>query len=627
MTVPDPLEAYRTAEARHGAVLDRARSDVRFVETGRVVTFLVAALAALLRNDLPIGATWSLAIAGVATVAFVALVVRHRRLKAGMRRAEVGAGLARLGALRLWRQWDEIADQHAALGYSDALLDPGGAGVDGHAYAEDLDVFGPASLRALLGPTPSPTGVRSLRRWLGEPSAPREVARRQSAVRSLAVDFAGREALATEALLVDAVDDRAWRGFLDWLREEPVFGTTLPRWAPWVARVLPAVTILLFVLQSGLGLPLSRLSWGIPFAMQLALAWWWGGALRGYFARVTENARGLRRYHALFAAWENYRSDDPAVSEVQRRLVGEGGRPASVEVRRLERWLDATDSRASMFHVVFAVMLLEDVHLAWGLERWRVTAGARVEGWFDAVGELEALAALATLAHDHPDWCWPELRDGVPGLEAEELGHPLISEGVLRRSDVRVDPPGRFLLVTGSNMSGKSTLLRSLGLAAVMAQAGAPVCARRLVMTPLRTFTSMRIHDSLRDGVSYFMAELNRLKKLVDAAGRNGEAEPALLYLIDEVLQGTNSEERRVAARRIVSHLLDAHAIGAVTTHDLSLHEDDRLDPAATKVHFREHVGGEAGGAVLTFDYKLRPGLATSRNALKLLEIVGLGES
>jgi hypothetical protein len=555
------------------------------------------------------------------------LVVRHRRLKAQSRRAEVGEGLARLGALRLWRQWDEIAEQHAALGYSDALLEPGGADVQGHAYAEDLDVFGPASLRALLGPTPTPTGVRTLKGWLAAPSPRNDVARRQAAVRVLASDLGGREALATEALLVDSVDDRAWSGFLEWLREEPVFGRTLPTWAPWVARILPAITLILFVLQSVIGLPMTSASWGVPFMAQVALAWWWGGALRGYFAGVTGHARGLRRYHTLFAAWESYRSDDPTVQDIQRRLTGGEGRPASQEVRRLERWLDATDSRASMFYVAFAVTLLEDVHLVWGLERWRASAGTRVEEWFEAVGDLEALAALATLAHDHPDWCWPELSDGTPGFAAEELGHPLLSEAVLRRSDVSVDPPGRFLLVTGSNMSGKSTLLRSIGLAAIMAQAGAPVCARRLVMTPLRTFTSMRISDSLTDGVSHFMAELNRLKKLVDAAGRNGDAAPALLYLIDEVLQGTNSEERRVAARRIVAHLLDAHAIGAVTTHDLSLHEDDRLDPAATKVHFREHVGGEAGGAVLTFDYKLRPGLATSRNALKLLEIVGLGDA
>jgi DNA mismatch repair ATPase MutS len=170
-------------------------------------------------------------------------------------------------------------------------------------------------------------------------------------------------------------------------------------------------------------------------------------------------------------------------------------------------------------------------------------------------------------------------------------------------------------------MSGKSTLLRSIGLSAVMAQAGSVVCATEARLRPLRTFTSMRIHDSLTGGVSLFMAELLRLKALVDAAD---EPDPrGLLYLVDEVLQGTNSEERRVAARRIIKHLLDANAIGAVTTHDLALHEDPALDESSTKVHFREHVD-DTGGEVLTFDYRLRPGLATSRNALRLLRIVGL---
>jgi DNA mismatch repair ATPase MutS len=208
---------------------------------------------------------------------------------------------------------------------------------------------------------------------------------------------------------------------------------------------------------------------------------------------------------------------------------------------------------------------------------------------------------------------------------AEGLGHPLLSDRVRRTSDVELDPPGRFLLVTGSNMSGKSTLLRSIGLAAVLGQAGSVVCARRATLTPLRTFTSMRIHDSLTQGVSLFMAELLRLKALVDAADRASPGGPALLYLIDEVLQGTNSDERRIAARRIVRHLLQAHAIGAVTTHDLSLHDDSTLDPASCKVHFRETVE-EQGGAMLTIDYVLRPGLATSRNALKLLRLVGLDE-
>ena len=246
--------------------------------------------------------------------------------------------------------------------------------------------------------------------------------------------------------------------------------------------------------------------------------------------------------------------------------------------------------------------------------------------WFEALGELEAVAALATLAHDQPEWSFPEVVDGEAHFEAQTLGHPLLPDAVRRPSDAALDGPGRFLLVTGSNMSGKSTLLRSIGLAAVMAQAGSVVCASGARVSPLRVFTSMRIHDSLTGGVSLFMAELLRLKQLVDAADAGPPAAPPLLYLIDEVLQGTNSEERRVAARRIISHLLDADAIGAVTTHDLALHEDATLDPKSTKVHFRETVD-DVAEQVLSFDYVLRPGLATSRNALKLLRIVGLDDS
>jgi hypothetical protein len=622
------MEAYRTAAERHHVTLERLRRDVRRVETARLVSFAVAAVVGLLYRDLPIGATPSLLIAAVATFTFLVLVVRHRRLRGPLRRLEIAEGLAGLGLLRIWRQWDEIAEEHRALGYVDPLLDDSHAGDDEHAYQEDLDLFGEASVRALLGPTPTPTGADTLRSWLRMPAAIPEIVRRQGAVRSLAPDFAGREALATEALLVEGVSPLAWSRFLEWLAEGPTFGHAVPRSSVLVARGLPPVTLTLFALDVAVGLAIPWWSWAFPVAVQGILAWRWGRALDGYLTRAGGRAPGLRRYHELFRAWERHPSDNESISELQGRLKGEGAFRASDEIRRLERWLDAADSRGSLGHFVVALTTLWDVHVAWGLERWRSSAGGHVEDWFEALGELEALAALATLAHDHPDWCWPDLREEPTGFEAEELGHPLLAESVLRTSDVRVEGPGRFLLVTGSNMSGKSTMLRSIGLAAVMGQAGSAVCARRVTMSPLKTFTSMRIQDSLTDGVSLFMAELNRLKALVDAAeAATIDGGPALLYLIDEVLQGTNSEERRIAARRIVSHLLDARAIGAVTTHDLSLHEDRRLDPAATKVHFRDYVRGGDGAAVLTFDYKLRPGLATSRNALKLLEIVGLGDS
>jgi len=624
----DPWTAYAAARERHQGVLDTVGATVRRIEAARLTSFLVAALVGALYAELPIGRGPSIAIASAAALVFLVLVFVHRRLRRVVRRAEIGVALAALGEARLSRAWSDIAEALDELGAHDPLVDAAAIDED-HAYVADLDVFGPASLRSLLGPTPSPTGSATLRSWLTAPSTIPEIERRQGAVRSLAPDFEGRETLATASALVGAVPERQWSRFLAWLHGAPVFGSgaaPLPGWSIWVARLMPPVTISLAIVDAMLGAATSAWIWGAPLAVQSVLALRWGRALSEYLDSGSGSSVGLRRYHALFHEWERYPATDESIRSLIRSMSGEEGAPASVEIRRLERWLDAADSRASMLHVFVAWGLFWDVHVAYGLEGWRRGAGARVEQWFHALGELEGLTALATLAHDHPDWCYPSLHHEAPGLEGEALGHPMLSESVLRTSDVTVEPPGRFLLVTGSNMSGKSTLLRSIGLAAVMAQAGSVVCARRLSLSPLRVFTSMRIHDSLTAGVSHFMAELRRLKSLVDAADRPSD-EPALLYLIDEVLQGTNSEERRIAARHIVSHLLAMRAVGAVTTHDLSLHEDARLDAAAAKVHFRETVGDPASGALLSFDYELRPGLATSRNALKLLEVVGLGDS
>jgi len=209
-------------------------------------------------------------------------------------------------------------------------------------------------------------------------------------------------------------------------------------------------------------------------------------------------------------------------------------------------------------------------------------------------------------------------------LRARGLGHPLIPADRRVANDVTVGPPGSFLLVTGSNMSGKSTLLRALGVNVVLAQAGAPVCAAALEMPPVSVCTSMRVQDSLEEGVSYFMAALQRLKLVVSAAEAAGPADPLLLYLLDEVLQGTNTAERQVAVRRILRHLLRLRTIGAVTTHDLELAACEELATSSEAVHFTEGVEHEDGAARLTFDYRLRPGVATSRNALKLLKMVGL---
>ncbi|MEM7414646.1 MAG: hypothetical protein AAF389_04055 [Gemmatimonadota bacterium] len=619
-----PGERYVAEAAARTQEVDELRGRARSIEITRLVLFVVGAVAGLLRNDVPVPAPLVVVVSVLALVGFAVLVVRHRAVRARLRRAEARRLLAQAGTHRRHRNWEGLATEYDDYGYEDPLLAPLAGTDERHPYLLDLDLFGPASVRGLMGPTPTAVGNRTLESWLVAPTSAEDIRRRHGAVRALAEAVDAREERTVEALLLRRMPEEEWQGFEAWLRGPAVFGDTaavLPGWSRVVSWVMPALSLPLFALWS-VGDTLPWWSWGGLWAVQFALTWVWSARLTPFLSGASRHSAGVRGHHALFRSWEQWPVDAPEIRSIVGRLSGGSGAAASEEIRSLERWLDAAESRASMIYHVVSPLVFWDVHVAWGLERWRRRAGANAPAWFEALGELEALSALATLAWDEPEWAAPTIVEGEAAFRAEGLGHPLIPREDRRVSDVALDPPGGFLLVTGSNMSGKSTLLRSIGLGAVLAQAGSVVCARSLELSPLRTFTSMRIRDSLTGGVSLFMAELLRLKALVDAADVEGEG--PLLYLVDEVLQGTNSEERRIAARRIVAHLLGADAIGAVTTHDLALHDDPALDPASKKVHFRETVGAE-GEKILTFDYVLRPGLATSRNALRLLEIVGLG--
>jgi DNA mismatch repair ATPase MutS len=246
--------------------------------------------------------------------------------------------------------------------------------------------------------------------------------------------------------------------------------------------------------------------------------------------------------------------------------------------------------------------------------------------WLETLSELEALSALATLAADNPAWAFPEISErsaDVPAFTARNLGHPLLPPAVCVGNDVSIGPVWRFLFVTGSNMSGKSTLLRAVGVNVVLAQAGGPVCAESMRLMPLSLATSIRVQDSLEYGISYFMAELRRLREVVEIARTATEAgarEP--LFLLDEILHGTNTSERQIAARQIIRTLMRYGATGAVSTHDLSLTETADLTAARDAVHFTETFTRGPDGPAMSFDYRLRPGVATSTNALSLLSIV-----
>jgi DNA mismatch repair ATPase MutS len=260
-----------------------------------------------------------------------------------------------------------------------------------------------------------------------------------------------------------------------------------------------------------------------------------------------------------------------------------------------------------------------DVHCAAALSHWRARFGRELRTWLEALGEVEALASLGAFAFEHPDFAWP-LFAGEPMFDARALAHPLIGADRRVGNDVRLPSAGRALVVTGSNMSGKSTLLRAMGINAVLASAGGPVCAREMSIGPLRIATSMRVVDSLTDGVSLFYAELRRLKRILDLAKE--PTRPPVLFLLDEILHGTNSRERVLRARAVVTQLLERGSLGAISTHDLGIAAlAQEFEGRVQNVHFSEQVTDDG---TMTFDYVLRSGVVQSSNALRLMRAMGI---
>jgi DNA mismatch repair ATPase MutS len=287
-------------------------------------------------------------------------------------------------------------------------------------------------------------------------------------------------------------------------------------------------------------------------------------------------------------------------------------------MRRLRSWVSAAELRQQpLLHIPVTIFTLWDLHVLRGLERWNREVGVHVHDWLQALGEVESLCALASLAHGDPAVTFPEIAEPGAPFVAEQLAHPLLPPDARVANDVRLNGPAHALIVTGSNMAGKSTLLRAVGLNVALAFAGGPVCASRVRLPPARLRASMRIDDSLQEGASYFHAELTKLRTVIDHA----EAQPPVLFLLDELLRGTNAHARQVGGRAVVLHLLARGASGIVATHDVGLAALAKERPEqVANAHFTDVVvGGE-----MRFDYRLRPGVVRTSNALRLLAMAGI---
>jgi len=547
---------------------------------------------------------------------FAALAVIHERLLSVLERRRRAVRFFERGLARLAGAWAGAGEP------GDRYLDPT------HPYALDLDLFGKGSLFELLSTARTHIGEDTLARWLLSAADPETVQSRQQAVRELRGRIDLREDLA-----VLAEDARTGTPSEPDPAALAAWGESSPQWNdPHIRVKIRAATVLgsvgavaliavLLHMAGALALrePVAALARDVLLVALAVNGWFLHRHRAGFMtvvAAVEEAAHQLRLLSDVLVRLERERFQSPLLASLEDGLRVQG-LPASARISSLNRLMDYLDSRDHALVRVAEIFVLWTPHLALKVEDWRRASGPAVRRWLAAAGEIEALCSLASHAFEHPADSFPEFVEDGPYLEAQAIAHPLLAESKAVRNDISLGGPLRLVVVSGSNMSGKSTLLRTLGVNAVLAQAGATVRASRLRLSPLAVGASIRVSDSLQGGVSRFYAEILRLRQILDLTG----GVRPVLFLIDEFLHGTNSHDRRIGAEAVVRGLVDRGAAGLITTHDLALADIvDVLGARAANVHFEDRIeNGE-----IHFDYIMRPGVVRKSNAIELMRSVGL---
>jgi hypothetical protein len=579
------IESHRLAQS----ALQRRHSRFGIANVATAAAFVIVLVWALEYR------TFSVALIFAPFVVFVLLNILHSRVLASLQLSNRAIAFYERGLARLGDRWVGAGET------GDAFLDPA------HPYARDLDIFGKGSLFELLCTARTNSGQKILADWLLRAADLPEIHARHTAITELRPRLDLREALAIAGENIrstvhadsitawaesnSAPQSAAWR--IAALSLSMLWLFSLAAWAAWgLWPVALAVSFLNAICNAQFKQRLAGRAPAPGMAPEL-------GLLAGVVGRLE---------HETFSA--------PKLEGLQSSLSVAGQSP-SLLMRKLKRLIESLESRRNLLLVAIDRFILWNVQFSLSIDAWRHSYGHAMRGWLASVGEAEALCALANYSYEHPACVIPEIVPGNALLDAAGLAHPLLPESRAVRNDVRLGGDMRVMIVSGPNMAGKSTFVRAIGINAVLAQCGAPVCAQRLRMSPLAVAASICVLDSLQGGVSRFYAEITRLKLIVEMT----KGSLPVLFLLDELLSGTNSHDRHAGAEAIVRSLAAHGAVGMITTHDLALTEmAGDVNLRAGNFHFQDSLVNSK----LSFDYRLYPGVVQSSNALKLMRSIGL---
>ncbi|MGE3536416.1 MAG: hypothetical protein AB7N91_03150 [Candidatus Tectimicrobiota bacterium] len=603
------VQAFQRHLARLDRRLDRLHTLSRLYARGRAGTVLLGLAMTVLAEQL-INTVYGLLMAGLFILAFSVLVSCHNRVKARLLRTTIWRRLKTVHLARLRRDWAHLP---AATPVADDAE---------HPFAADVNLTGERSLLHLLDTTTSRGGSARLRTWFVQPTLDStEIQSRQAMVRELLPLAAFRDHLALAGALVARDPDARWEEerVLTWLHQQPAHAAV----GAWVLGLgLLAATNLTLITLYGIGLLPAW--WTLSFPLYLLLYMYKHGAAHDLFVEAYQLEQALHHLRAVLLYLETRRySGTPRLAALCAPFWQAVRRP-STALKRIARIAGAAGvQQSNILGMLVNALVPWDLYFAHRLNQYRGDIQTDLPVWIETWYELEALNALANFGYLHPEYVFPEIRPvsqpaPQPVLRASALGHPLLPQETRVCNDFAFAHLGEIVLITGSNMSGKSTFLRTLGINLCLAYAGAPVNATAMQTMPLRLFTCIKVSDSVTDGISYFYAEVRRLKALLQALTAR---EPVpLCFLIDEIFRGTNNRERLLGSRSYIQALASGHGVGLISTHDLELVTLADTLPGLRNAHFREDV--QSGRMV--FDYHLRSGPCPTTNALKIMQMEGL---
>jgi len=595
----EPVKLYEKRKNKYKELFEKFTRSTDMISNLRLIVFLVGAAGAITLFVIRYFYLFSAEFV-IFVVIFIWLILKHGKLLEFKKYSALLLKTNEDSLKRLNGEWTSFQDN------GEEFKD------ESHSFSNDLDIFGDNSLFQCINTASTYLGRQVLKRSLLEvPKSVNFVQKKQEAIKELATKLMWRQRFFVEGLLnSNKMHDP--EDLVSWSKEKYDFFRK-----PWViagVTILPLITVCLLISAFAMHL-IPKYVPVLTLIIQFILLGIKRKKRDGIFNIAAKYKDDIKAYHKMLRFLEKHSFNSSLIKEIKATMSDFGGIEASKQIDKLSKIIDSTSDRYNIFYFIFNAITLWDYRNLIKLEKWKIKSGKYIRNWIEAISEMEALCSLSTIVFDHPTWVIPQITSNKTIFIAEDMGHPLLKESGIH-NDLSLKSPTKVLLVTGSNMSGKSTFLRTSGINLVLAYSGASVCAKAFVASIMEIYTCMRVSDNLGKSISSFYAELLRIKTIVNAEAE----EKNIFFLLDEIFKGTNSKDRHAGAKVLIKKLSETDSIGMVSTHDLELCEMEKENNKIKNYHFQEYYKDN----MIHFDYKLRPGASTTRNAIFLMKMAGI---